>query len=187
MSTLPANAKGRSLPGFDSPAAGFEQPFELLMACHERVRRSISLLRRLVAHIDERGHDAESRAAAADVQRYFDIAAPLHHEDEELHVFAVLRDGVDAALAADIAALEDDHQAMEARWSTLRLVLVRWHAPGAATPIDAAERAAVLAFADLYTHHLVVEETRIFPAARARLDAAALRRMSADMQARRRR
>lgn len=41
-------------PGFDSPAVGFEQPFDMLEACHERVRRSLSLLERLIAHIVER-------------------------------------------------------------------------------------------------------------------------------------
>ena len=41
--------KSPSLPGFDAPAVGFEQPFEMLLACHDRVRRSLALLGRLVA------------------------------------------------------------------------------------------------------------------------------------------
>jgi hemerythrin-like domain-containing protein len=179
-------ARGPSLPGFDPPAVGFEQPFEMLEACHERVRRSLALLLRLIEHVDAHGHDAQSRSAATDVQRYFDLAAPHHHEDEELHVFAVLRGGEDAALAADIDALERDHEAMEALWSRLRLALVRWRAPGEIDPIAAAERAAAQTFVALYRQHLEVEEARVFPAARARLDAEALARMGAEMQARRR-
>ena len=35
-----------SLPGMRSPGAGFDQPFEMLDACHDRVRRSLDLLRR---------------------------------------------------------------------------------------------------------------------------------------------
>ena len=37
-----------SLPGLHSPAAGFEAPFDLLEACHERVHRSLALLGRLI-------------------------------------------------------------------------------------------------------------------------------------------
>ena len=65
-----------SLPGFASPGVGFEQPFEMLEACHERVQRSLALLQRLVDHVDRNGHDADSRSAARDVLRYFDIAGP---------------------------------------------------------------------------------------------------------------
>src|SRR5689334_2494815 len=75
-----------SLPGLRSPEAGFDQPFEMLHACHERVRRSLRLLQRLVAHAQVHGADAQVREAAADVLRYFDLAAPAHHEDEERHL-----------------------------------------------------------------------------------------------------
>ena len=136
----------KSLPGFDSPAVGFEQPFEMLEACHDRVRRSLALLTRLIEHVDAQGHDAQSRSAAADVQRYFDLAAPLHHQDEELHVFPVLRSVGDAELAADIELLERDHERMEGLWSRLRLTLVRWRAPGETDPIADSERDTVREF-----------------------------------------
>ena len=118
--------KPASLPGFQSPAVGFEQPFEMLQACHERVQRSLDLLRRLTAHIDAHGHDAASRSAAADVLRYFDLAAPLHHEDEELHVFPALAASPDAGVRQAIATLRDDHRRMAERWARARLVLLAW-------------------------------------------------------------
>ena len=65
------------------PAVGFDEPFEMLEACHERVQRSLALLARLIAHVDAHGHDEKSRSAAHDVLRYFELAAPHHHEDEE--------------------------------------------------------------------------------------------------------
>jgi hypothetical protein len=41
--------------------------------------------------------------------RYFDLANPLHHEDEERHVFAVLRSPSDPATAdAQLAAMGQD-------------------------------------------------------------------------------
>ena len=84
-----------------APAVGFEQPFEMLEACHDRVRRSLDLLARLIVHVDRHGHDTQSRSAARDVLRYFDLAAPHHHEDEERHVFPrLLASGDDALVQA---------------------------------------------------------------------------------------
>ncbi|WP_428422497.1 hemerythrin domain-containing protein [Methylibium sp.] len=175
-----------AFPGFSSPAAGFEQPFELLLACHERVRRSLGLLGRLIEHIAAHGHDAKSRSAAADVLRYFDVAAPLHHQDEELHVFAVLAGSGNTELATRVAGLRGDHLRMEALWGELRAPLLAWAQPDAAGAVDAAVRQCAAEFERLYAAHLQTEEGIVFPAARARLDAAQLAAMSACMQRRRR-
>jgi hemerythrin-like domain-containing protein len=67
--------------------ASFEQPFEMLHACHERIVRTLVLLQRLRVHMVAHSADEQARQAAADVMRYFDLAAPQHHRDEELHVF----------------------------------------------------------------------------------------------------
>lgn len=83
-------ATSAGLPGFNTPAVGFEQPFAMLEACHERVERTLTLLSRLRSYLREQAVDDAARQAARDVLRYFDIAAPLHHEDEELHVFPLL-------------------------------------------------------------------------------------------------
>ena len=185
MSAAP-NHPNASLPGFDAPAVGFEQPFEMLEACHDRVRRSLALLGRLVEHIDARGHDEQSRGAARDVLRYFDLAAPHHHEDEERHVFPRLLASGDAGLTADVLRLRADHERMAALWGALRGVLQRWAAPDAAGAIDAATRSAVVDFRAAYDGHIELEEERVFPAARALVDADALAAMGTEMAARRR-
>ncbi len=173
-------------PGFDSPAVGFGQPFEMLEACHERVQRSLALLGRLIVHVDANGHDANSRSAAADVLRYFDVAAPLHHQDEELHVFPMLAEADDAGLVAAVAGLRTDHARMEALWAGLRVTLVAWSRPDSAGAIDDAARRQAAEFERLYAAHLQTEEGLVFPAARARMGAARLADMSADMAQRRR-
>ena len=76
---------------FPGPGAGFEEPFEMLEACHQRVHRMLGLMQRLAAHLGETGADANAQQAARDVMRYFDLAAPAHHEDEERHVLPLLR------------------------------------------------------------------------------------------------
>ncbi|MFN4361904.1 MAG: hemerythrin domain-containing protein [Hylemonella sp.] len=174
------------LPGFNSPAAGFEQPYEMLEACHERVQRTLDLLDRLIAHVAQSGHDAQSRSAAADVLRYFDLAAPLHHQDEELHVFPPLLAGADVALQAVVRRLQAEHREMEALWTALRPTLLRWREAGASDAPDATLRAQAARFVQLYAGHIPVEETLVFPGAQAGMDAGQQAAMGQEMQARRR-
>ena len=174
-----------SVPGFDSPAVGFEQPFEMLAACHDRVRRSLVLLQRLMVHVRDHGHDAKSRSAAADVLRYFERAAPLHHEDEERHVFPLLAGACDPGLTATVAALQREHRHLEAQWAGLRVVLTAWSRDDAGGMPDDRLSAQVTEFERLYAAHLCTEEDVVFPAARACIDAAGLAEMSLDMARRR--
>jgi Hemerythrin HHE cation binding domain len=99
-----------NLPGHRAPAVGLESPFEMLVACHERVNRSLELLHRLQAHLGDKGLDEDARQAARDVLRYFDISAPLHHQDEELHVFPPLLQGLDPELHEIVDKLMNDHR-----------------------------------------------------------------------------
>lgn len=176
-----------ALPGFNSPAAGFEQPFELLGACHERVQRTLGLLARLRRHLLEHGCDEQARQAARDVLRYFDIAAPLHHEDEELHVFPPLLARANAGVRALVRELQDEHRQMEQRWQTARAVLlgVAHCEPAAWQAHTPAQQTALDDFAGLYNDHIAKEEQVAYPAALAHLTPGALQAMSADMMRRR--
>ena len=166
------------------PAAGLDQPFEMLHACHERIERSLQLLQRLRAHVAQHGADTQARQAARDVLRYFDLAAPQHHLDEERHVLPALAASGDAQLAALGERLHQDHRAMEAAWSAARPLLLAL-AEGTLEHFDAAQEQLLAGFAALHAAHLQAEEQAAFPAATARLDAAALRAMSQDMARRR--
>lgn len=173
------------LPGFASPAVGFDQPFEMLHACHDRVERTLSLLERLVAHVHAHGHDEDSRSAARDVLRYFDLAAPHHHRDEELHVLPPLLASEDAEVRALATQLVAEHRRMEALWAALRGPLQQWaDAPPAATTFPLPE--ALAAFTGLYAGHIAREEAQAYPQARTLLDPATLADMGAEMSARRR-
>jgi hemerythrin-like domain-containing protein len=174
------------VPGFEAPAVGFEQPFEMLEACHQRVTRTLDLLRRLIGYIDTHGHDGTSRSAAADVLRYFDIAAPLHHQDEELHVFPALDHSPEAGLREAVALLRGDHARMSERWAALRGTLLQWRDRPDAPLIDDATRQQASDFIGQYAAHIATEEGRVYPAARSGFDAAGLARIGAEMQGRRR-
>jgi len=174
-----------TMPGFDTPAVGFEQPFELLQACHERVQRSLALLGRLIEHIDAKGHDEQSRSAAADVLRYFDHAAPLHHEDEELHVFPPLLERGEAPAIAAVKRLQRDHEEMAALWARLRVPLSRWAQGVDQAAVEPATRQRAAEFSAIYPAHIEAEESLVYPLARALVDAHSRACMGAEMQARR--
>jgi hemerythrin-like domain-containing protein len=162
---------------FSSPAAGFDEPFAMLQACHQRVERSLALLERLAAHVAQRGADAQARDAARDVLRYFDIAAPQHHEDEERHVLPALRAQGEAALADRLAA---DHDAMTAAWHALRPWLLAISRGDALLAMPDSPR-----FTVLYREHIALEEDSAFTRVQSALDDAAQRAMGREMAQRR--
>jgi hemerythrin-like domain-containing protein len=167
---------------FAPPGVGFEAPFDMLVACHERAERSLCLLERLAEHILAHGADAPARDAARDVLRYFDLAAPQHHEDEERHVLPLLRAHGQAALAQRLQA---DHEAMAAAWAALRPTLETLREGDASTASTPSVQRDWRAFAALHRAHAQVEDSVAFPAARTQLDAPAQHAMGQEMARRR--
>ena len=177
-----------SLPGHSAPGVGLEAPFEMLAACHERVERMLALQARLQQHLLDKGCDEPARQAARDVMRYFDLAAPLHHQDEELHVFPPLLAGPHTGLHALVQRLIQEHRQMEAAWVQARSVLqaIADSSPAAGwTPLTPAQTQALEDFSVLYRQHLEDENTIAYPAAQAALPPEAVQAMSEDMMQRR--
>lgn len=177
----------KTLPGFQSPAAGFEAPFDMLEACHERVHRMLALLARLQAHVQINGCDTQAQQAAQDVMRYFDLAAPLHHQDEELHVFPPLLTGGDEVVAKVVHQLMDQHRAMELTWTGMRQVLtqIATNTSTGPAPFLLLTAELVQSFTALYEAHIRMEEGVAYPAAQQLLTAERLLGMSEDMMVRR--
>jgi hemerythrin-like domain-containing protein len=163
------------------PGAGFDQPFEMLDACHQRVEAMLVLLGRLSAHLGTHGADEQAQQAARDVMRYFDLAAPHHHEDEERHVLPRLQECGHAVLADRVLR---EHAAMAVAWADVRAVLL-----GIAQGRCPADAAAVAQqwreFAALYREHIALEERDVFPLAREHTGADGLRAMADEMARRR--
>ncbi len=157
---------------FRTPAAGFDQPLELWLACHDRVRRMCTLLQRLLEHVRSGGADEKAGITAASIRRYFDEAAPRHHEDEEIDLFPRLLqrlEGLTASEAAGarnaIALLQDDHRELGRLWSILRDALAAIEAGDA----GALDEAVVALFVARYRSHCEVEDTVIAAALRRAL------------------
>jgi hemerythrin-like domain-containing protein len=176
-----------SLSLYQSPSVGPEEPFELLEACHERVHRSLKLLKNMQGYLLTTGHDASAANAANDVLRYFSLAAPLHHQDEELHVFPPLLALQDDELASVVHQLTAEHRAMELAWVSASEVLraIATHAYGPWKPLDSAQVESLRNFASLYEQHIAWEESQIYPRGRQTLSQDQLHDMSKDMVRRR--
>lgn len=116
---------------FRTPAAGFDQPLELWLACHDRVRRMCTLLQRLLEHVRKAGVDEQAKVTAVSIRRYFDEAAPRHHEDEEIDLFPRLLQRLEGRTESEAAGvrnaitlLDSDHREMGRLWSILRDALL---------------------------------------------------------------
>ena len=166
----------------DAPASGFDDPFAMLDACHERVERMLDLLARLRAHLIKDGCDEQARQAARDVIRYFDIAAPAHHADEERHIFPVLLAA--GQLASEVQRLQNDHTEFESAWARVRATLARV-ADGTWAGTSMHDEAALSSFASIYERHIPLEEQLVFPAARRLMDDERLASMGREMAGRR--
>ncbi len=166
-----------------SPAAGFDEPFEMLAACHERVERMLTLLLRLADHLPGHGADEQARSAAQDVMRYFDVAGPAHHEDEERHVFPTLLRQPGAPLKPLVRQLKSEHLAMGLQWQAVRADLQAVvQGQGTLTPKALARWQA---FAALYRGHIAAEDGQAYTAAQAVLLPPELQAMGREMAQRR--
>lgn len=159
----------------------------MLEACHERVHRMLALLVRLQDHVQRNGVDAQAKSAAQDIMRYFDLAAPLHHQDEELHVFPVLLAQQDMSLAGTVLTLQEQHRTMEQSWVLMRSVLQQLcnEQPADSGVHSGLDTRSVDSFVALYDAHIQTEERVAYPAALAHMAPPQMDVMSADMMRRR--
>lgn len=145
---------------FTEAAPSFDDPLQMLRACHEKILRQCDTLQKLAAHLTNNGCDAQAQQAAQGILRYFDTAGQLHHQDEEENLFPALRSapGVDAAL---LGRLLTDHVIMLGAWDALRPALAQL-AEGHEVAVDAA---LVEKFISSYSAHINVENRELLPMA----------------------
>jgi hemerythrin-like domain-containing protein len=168
------------LPGENEPAPGYDDPLGMLAACHRRIERQLATLDRLQRHLAAHGCDADARAAATGILRYFDTAAPHHHADEEESIFPRLL-AADPSARALAGTILGEHAQLAANWQRLRPVLAAV-AGGEAAELSAALVAEVRA---AYAAHIALEESALIPLAARTFDAATLAMVGSEMAARR--
>ncbi|MEN9656596.1 MAG: hypothetical protein RL571_61 [Pseudomonadota bacterium] len=166
---------------FSSESVTFETPVAMLTACHDRVRQYAALTHKLALHLLKNGADTNAQEAATNILRYFDIAAPLHHDDEDIDLFPLLSQYGQPELQSIIAATSAEHVTLGLLWQKVRSYLVPLAAgKGGALPLALAEE-----FANRYPAHAQLEEAAIYPYAAQLLDAATLAAIGKKMASRR--
>jgi len=173
-----------SLPLFDT-APDFSQPLAVLKHCHERIRKQLQTLQKLLAHLPQHGADDDARKAAQAVQKYFNTAAPLHHEDEEQNLMPMLqataRDADAVLLAGLVPGILADHQQMERDWHIINAQLDKI-ANGQGSELSADD---VQRFGAVYATHMTIEEGDIAPMAKRLFSPEQMAQLGSAMQARR--
>jgi len=144
-----------------TPPPSFEDPLEMLRACHDKVRHFAKLSVRIADHIHRHGADQQAQDAAKAVMRYFDLAAPLHHADEDEDLYPALLALNDAPLSEHIQRLTAEHTALASLWQAVRAWLADIAEGTTSTPPS-----ELPAFAEQYPRHAQDEETLVYPHAR---------------------
>lgn len=159
--------------------------FDVLDACHRQTLFMLGKLAALVTRLTKIDADTEAREMAAEIVKFFSTTARHHHEDEERHVFPQLAAYGDAETVQAILRLQRDHDWIEEDWMELSPQLdavacgLCWY------DVDVLREGSEI-FIALMHDHIALEESFIYPKARAHKRIGERRQMGREMAARRR-
>ncbi|OAM26653.1 cation-binding protein [Eikenella longinqua] len=103
---------------FNTQSVTFEQPTAMLRACHGKVQRFCGQLNMLEGYLKQHGYNNVADQSIAQIRHYFNVAAPLHHQDEEEDFFPLLLRHAPEARPL-IQALEAEHDTLHRNWDEL--------------------------------------------------------------------
>ena len=169
--------------------SSFAEPLGLLSDCHRRIEKFLDQMIAVTATADGGALTGVQREAMEAALLYFDRAAPLHTQDEEISLFPRIRaagsDEANRAFAA-VDALESDHRDAEAAHAEIDSAGRGWLETGA---VDDAARARLLnqlrELREMYARHISVEDDIIFPLAGRLLEKQDLAQAGREMAMRR--
>ena len=160
-----------------------DDPVELLLECHGRIRDFTAQLGRLAQAAS--APPAQIQDAAARIGRYFTVGLAHHVEDEEQAVRPLLRGRsaeLDAALARMCDEHESHHPAVERAVALCRRL--EWE-PGALAGLSQELGAVSEKLSAEFEAHLREEEEVVFPALRALLGPDELSKLRQEIRGRR--
>lgn len=161
-------------------APSFDEPLDMLYACHDKVRQFCDQLDALPDYIEENGHGHAVLNTINSVVRYFEMAGPAHHQDEEDELFPLIL-ARQPESAPKIEQLLGEHGYLHSRWNAIRDDLLAF-AKGELTELNATE---IMEFTRQYREHAQREEAWLFPVAGQLISEDELREAGKRMAARR--
>jgi len=161
------------------------QPFDVLDACHQDIVRHLQQMDELVTHLQTHGLDSQAQDMARAIFVFFMDTAHAHHLDEETHIFPAMINSGNDELVRLTLRLQQDHGWIEEDWLELA---PQFEAIAAGYNWFNLEllALAVPVFQALYQDHMALEESLIYPAAKAWIANWDLRGMGREMSERRR-
>ncbi|MFQ1023381.1 hemerythrin domain-containing protein [Avibacterium paragallinarum] len=98
--------------------ASWNEPIEMLYACHGKVKMFCRQLNILPSYLEKNGNIQAVQKDVQQILNYFNIAAPLHHDDEEKDFFPALLKHYPQA-KAEVEQLESQHESLHQNWAAL--------------------------------------------------------------------
>lgn len=98
--------------------ATWQEPIEMLYACHDKVRRFCHHLSLLPGYLEKNGVNQAVLNDVKIILQYFNQAAPLHHKDEEKDFFPALMAKV-PEVQEKVEELERQHEVLHESWHLL--------------------------------------------------------------------
>lgn len=168
------------------PDSGFDNPLGMLKDCHRRIERFLHILCTVATQASGRPLNQEESEAITAALHYFNEGGRRHNADEEESLFPRLRAVESGSPLGDLAHLEDDHRRTEQLHHQVDSLYRKWIATSA---LSATEQNTLLSstatLQHIYTAHIRLEESTVFPRAAQVLDASAIAAIGSEFQARR--
>lgn len=131
----------------------WDEPIDMLYACHGKVKNFCRQLQLLPDYLDKNGVNQAVKNDVQQILNYFNQSAPLHHDDEEKDFFpALIKQRPEAQ--TDVDLLELQHIELHRNWDELSAQLVAL-LNGDIQQID---RALIQRFVAGYDQHIAIEE-----------------------------
>lgn len=168
------------------PDRGFDNPLGMLCDCHRRIERFLRVLCQVARQAQGRALSAVEQDAVRGALHYFREGGERHNRDEEDSLFPRLRLSGAADDLPRIEELEHEHAEAGALHAAVDRLYMQWLTAGTLKDEESRELLdATGQLEALYTTHIAMEETVVFPHAAQVLDAKALAAMGAEFRARR--
>ena len=165
---------------FDTRSTTFAEPIEMLYACHDKVRRFCGQTRLLPGYIAEHGRNDIVLQTIRQISQYFNVAAPLHHQDEENDFFPLLLQYAPEA-KADIDELLRQHESLHANWAAVQTEFDKLREHAGHMP----DGETLARFTAAYDVHLEIEEA-LFALGKQKIPLQKLAEIGRNMASRRR-
>lgn len=175
---------GSDRSGEGSPAAA--TALEMLLGCRARIRHFMQLSRTLAAAEGAAGEEVAGAAAA--IFRFFSVALPLHEADEDQTLFPRIHAALPHGGLVREAALTmvEQHKAIdELSAEMLSLCSALNASPNRLPALTRRLEHVACALDRIFSAHLMLEETVIFPAIQELLSPAQIDEMQREMNERR--